>query len=142
MFILLIEKRISASIKDRGKSAPDWYVLVVCALPFAPTSGLELQINPVGKKVFVTVERIVFKPNDGTFWGQTTPLLHPKPNAREAAESLVDNDGWDVAMEASTLEEAKKVLLKKAISKLQSAIKQMQMTIPPSMVAQFGKKRR
>lgn len=118
MFATIIEKRISAKA-----NAADWYVLLAAVFPFAPTEGLEIQLK---KRVFVKLERVVYNPANMTFWVQTEPLLHPKPNAKKVAEELVKFASWDEAVVEKDLEAAKVSLLKKAIVKLQQLIIQAQ----------------
>ena len=127
MFVLIVEKRISAQIKDRGRSAPDWYVLLAVALPFKPSVGFEIQLK--GATNVLKLTRVIYDPSNGTFRAQTTPVLHPKPNAQTVAQNLVNDVGWDIAMEESTLEEATKTLRNKAIKDLQRMLKQAQSRI-------------
>lgn len=118
MFIVIVEKRISAKA-----NAVDWYVLVAATLPFAPWEGLEFQLK---EHVFIKLERVVYIPANGTFWVQTEPLLHPKPNANKVALELVEQVGWDKAVVEKDLKKARETLTKSAIAKLQQTLVQVQ----------------
>jgi len=126
MYVLVVEKRISAQIKDRGRSAPDWYVLLAIALPFEPSVGFEIQLK--GKST-TKLTRVIYNPNNGTFWARVPPILHPKPDAQKVAQNLVDVVGWDIAMEESTLAAATVTLRNKAVEKLQSMLMKAQSKI-------------
>ena len=130
MFVLIIERRISCEVKGVGVKTDeqDWYVLLAVALPFEPSVGFEIQLKD-GEENVIRLTRVIYDPKDGTFWSKTTPVLHPKPNAQTVAQNLVNDIGWDIAMEESTLEEATKTLHNKAIKDLQRMLKQAQSRI-------------
>ncbi len=116
MFVLIIEKRISSKIKKMGDPVKDWYVLMAAALPFEPSTGLEIELK--GESNTIELTRVVFRPTNGTFWAETKPVLHPRPDTQTVAQNLVDNSGWDVAVKASDLPKATIILCNKAIEKL------------------------
>lgn len=138
MFVLIIEKRISAKA-----NAVDWYVLVAVVLPFAPFAELlEIQL---AKHVFVKLERVVYNPKNGTFWAQAEPFIHPQPNAKQVAHELVEHTGWDKAMVEKDLEAAKDSLRREAVKKLQSILMKAQTRIVlagPAALDPSGKGRR
>lgn len=146
MFVVIIEKRISAEVKTGDKDSVDWYVLLASALPFAPVVGTEIQIPGAGATSFVRLERVVYNPGDGTFWAQAKTILHPKPDAETVAATLVELHRWDKATEESDLVAVKKELTKSAIRKLQQTIIQAQARMASSSVRQIfdprGPKRR
>lgn len=125
MFVLIIEKRISARVEAKGEN-PDWYVLLAVALPFKPSVGFEVELK---NKTYVKLQRVVYSPNNGTFWAQVVPHLHPRPDAKKVAQDLVDRAGWDVALEASALKEATEALRKKATRELMAMIAKAQSKI-------------
>ena len=129
MYVLILEKRISAKIEDRGKSPPDWYVLLAVALPFEPSVGFEIQLK--GKRT-TKLTRVVYNPDDMTFWAKVPSVHHPRPDAQSVAQNLVDVAGWDIAVDATALEDAMKVLHKKAMAKLQQALIQAQLKMMPA----------
>jgi len=126
MFVMIVEKRISATVVKRGELTEDWYVLVAIALPFKPSVGFEVELKGSAS---VKLLRVVYNPNNGTFWAQVKPVLHPRPNAREAAQGLVNVGGWDIAMEESTLTEAIETLRNKAVRELHSMLLKAQSRI-------------
>lgn len=125
MYILIVEQRISAKVKTKTKDAVDWYTLVAVVIPFLHP-GLEIQIK---EQVFISLERVVYNPSSGTFWAQTQPVLHPKPNANQVALEFVKHGGWDKAVVEKDLKIATESLTKEAIRKFQRAIVQAQANI-------------
>lgn len=121
MFVVIIEQRISAEVKEFSKSEKDWYALVALAVPFEARVGTEIFTK--ANKVIELV-RVIYNPNNATFWAELGPILHPEPDAKTVAEVLVDKDGWDAAVEAGALKEATKKLRTQALRKLQMVLQQ------------------
>jgi len=127
MYVMIVEKRISAQIKDRGRSAPDWYILLAVAIPFAPPVGFEMQLKE--EWAIIKLTKVVYNPNNATFLAQTAPILHPKPDAPTVAQNLVNTVGWDIAVEEETLKKAIVTLRKKAVRELQDMLMKAQSRI-------------
>ena len=120
MFVCIIEKRFSSKVSHKGnkKQELDWFALVACVLPFAPSEGTQVHSEPVP----VRFNSVTYDPRDGVFYARVLEVVHPKHNAKTAAEELVRNHRWDIAVERSTLDEARKKLAAQAMSKLKSTI--------------------
>lgn len=120
MFIMIVEKRFSCKVEHKGdeKKEQDWYALVACVLPFVPQVGTEVQ----GRRGRLKLTRVIYDSTDGTFYTRVINVLHPRPDAKTAAEKLVNDHEWDIAVEVTILDEAKKKLAQQAMSKLKSTI--------------------
>lgn len=136
MYVMTVEKRVSARALpiDAKKQPEDWFVLAGLPIPFVPTAGREILMPKENKTI--KLSHVVWVSGTGIFWAEVKPLLKPEPDAKTAAEKLVDTSVWTRVCVASRVVEVRQELIAELIRELKSTILRSS-TLPPGFMKQF-----
>jgi hypothetical protein len=105
-----------------GKGPSECYLLGVNALPFTPVPGIYLK----DAEHFEKIHQVTWLREFGYFCCDFPMVTRTMETAQEWSEEQLSPKGWQVVAEVKVVEDMQQELLKKAMTQLQTALRDAQ----------------